>query len=87
MTRPPEQSGSGRGLLAAIGLILLPVICCAGPALLASGILAGVGGAVVSPWLLAPAAVLIAAGLLWRVRRCPPDTRTGQPERDLLRKH
>ncbi|AVV45429.1 mercury transporter [Streptomyces sp. SID9913] len=99
MTRPPTQPGERRGgllgTLGMVGVVLLPVLCCAGPVLLAGGALAGLGGALVSPWLLAPAAVLLAGGLLWWLRRrptgsgdscCPLPARTDQHDRDLLRK-
>ncbi|MFF9143130.1 mercury transporter [Streptomyces albogriseolus] len=100
MTPPPTQPAGRRsgllGTLAVAGVALLPIICCAGPVLLASGALASLGGVLVSPWLLAPAAVLLAGGLAWWLRRrptgdgdacCPPATRTDQHEGDLLRKH
>ncbi|AEA28803.1 hypothetical protein Psed_6720 (plasmid) [Pseudonocardia dioxanivorans CB1190] len=99
MTPPPTQPGDRRGgllgTLAVVGVALLSIICCAGPVLLASGALAGLGGVLVSPWLLAPAAVLMAGALAWWLRRrtgngdacCPPATRTDPHEGDLLRKH
>lgn len=99
MTRPPTQPGERRGgllgALAMVGVVLLPVLCCAGPVLLAGGALAGLRGVLVSPWLMAPAAVLLVGGLLWWLRRrstgsggscCPPPARTDQQDRDLLRK-
>ncbi|EOY45666.1 mercuric transporter [Streptomyces anthocyanicus] len=99
MTPPPTQPGDRRGgllgTLAVVGVALLPIICCAGPVLLASGALAGLGGVLVSPWLLAPAAVLLAGALTWWLRRrrtgngdacCLPAPRTDQHDRDLLRK-
>ncbi|MCP3818842.1 mercury transporter [Streptomyces sp. A3M-1-3] len=99
MTRPPAQPGDRRGGLLGtvgmVGVVLLPIICCAGPVLLAGGALAGLGGVLGSPWLLVPAAVLPAGALAWWLRRrssaggdscCPPATRTDQHDRDLLRK-
>jgi len=95
-TQTPERRGGLLGTLGMVGVMLLPIICCAGPVLLASGALAGLGGVLVSPWLLAPAAILLAGALAWWMRRrstaggdscCPPATRTDQHDRDLLRKH
>ncbi|KUL42561.1 hypothetical protein [Streptomyces regalis] len=100
MTRPPtpppdNRRGGLRGTLATVGVALLAVLCCAGPVLLASGALAGLGGVLVSPWLLVPAAVLLAGGLAWWLRHrgpgsgdaCrPPAARTDQHDPDLPRK-
>lgn len=99
MRLPARQAGERRGgrfgALGTAGMMLLPVLCCAAPFLLAGGALAGLGGVLLSPWLLAPAAVLLAGGLAWRLRRrstgsgdscCPPASRTGRHNHDLLRK-
>ncbi|WP_062641437.1 hypothetical protein [Streptomyces maremycinicus] len=76
--------------MAGIGAALLMIVCCAGTVLLAGGALAGLGGVLVSPWLLAPAAVLLVGGLLWRLRHrrtgsgdacCPPGDRPDQPSK------
>ena len=80
MTRvPADREGGLLGIMAMIGVVALPILCCAGPALVAGGALAGLGGALRSPWLLLPALVLLAGGVaLWmRGRRdvtacCPP---------------
>lgn len=46
----------------------LAVLCCAGPALLAAGVLGGLGAWLLSPWLIG-AAVLLALGVVgWRLR-------------------
>jgi mercuric ion transport protein len=75
-----------------LGVALLAVLCCAGPALVAGGALSAIGAAVRSPWLIAAGAVLVVAAAgytLARHRRrhvgacaagsdecCPPQTRT-----------
>lgn len=47
----------------------LAVLCCAGPALLAAGVLGGLGAWLLNPWLIS-AAVLLALGVLgWRLRQ------------------
>lgn len=46
----------------------LAVLCCAGPALLAAGVLGGLGAWLLNPWLIG-AAVLLALGVVgWRLR-------------------
>ncbi|MGW5214804.1 mercury transporter [Streptomyces sp. NPDC004051] len=62
--RPPghDKKSSGTGTMAAgIGAAVLMVICCAGPALVAAGALAGIGGLLGNPWVIATAVVVLAA--------------------------
>ncbi|WP_149829079.1 hypothetical protein [Streptomyces tailanensis] len=81
--RPPgrNKDSSGAGTAAAgIGIALLMIACCALPVLIAGGALAGIGGALGNPWLIAAAVVLVAAAITAIVRRrrsgrdacCPP---------------
>lgn len=60
---PSEREGGLLSLFAMLGVVALPILCCAGPALVAGGALAGLGGAVSSPWLLLPALVLLTGGV------------------------
>ncbi|GHE39233.1 phage holin family protein [Streptomyces lavendulocolor] len=81
--RPPgrtkEHSGAGTAV-AGFGIALLMIACCALPVLIAAGALAGIGGALGNPWLIAAAVVLVAAAITVIVRRrrsgrdacCPP---------------
>lgn len=78
---PSEREGGLLSLFAMLGVVALPILCCAGPALVAGGALAGLGGTVSSPWLLFPAVVLISGGVALLIRRrvqqngtscCPP---------------
>lgn len=69
--RPRHQT---RTVLGVAALIALPVLCCAGPALLGAAALTtglGVlGGALHSPWLLGVAAVVACVAFgWWRSRR------------------
>ncbi|MEU9426257.1 hypothetical protein AB0D87_26025 [Streptomyces sp. NPDC048342] len=82
--RNKEPSGAGTAT-AGIGVALLMIACCALPVLIAGGALAGLGGVLGNPWLIAAAVVLVAAAITAIVRRrrsgrdacCPP---TGSPQ-------
>ena len=61
MTNQPQRpqnnaSDSGSGLLWGAGAALLAILCCAGPALIASGVAAGalaaLGGWLVNSWVI-----------------------------------
>lgn len=52
-----------RDLALGLGLVLLPVLCCAGPALLAAGALGALGGFMGNPAVLVLAALLAAAAV------------------------
>ncbi len=78
---PAEREGGLLSVFAMLGFVALPILCCAGPALVAGGALTGLGGAVSSPWLLLPALVLLSGGVALLMRRrvrqddtscCPP---------------
>jgi len=88
VTRPPQDS-SPTGVLAILGAGALMVLCCAGPVLLASGALAGVGAALHNPWLIGIGAAILAAAIIYTATRiarhrrsaktdtcCPPADRT-----------
>lgn len=85
MNTPDNDSGGFGGLLAVAGGVLVMVACCAGPALIAGGVLAGLGGVLTSPWLLAAGVLVVAAAVGYTLRRrarkatgcCPP--RPGSP--------
>lgn len=67
MTSDRDRSGMGTGLVT-VGAGLVIVACCAGPALIASGALAAVGGALRNPWLLTAAAVVLLAAVAYTLR-------------------
>lgn len=82
-----------RDSLGVAAVVALPVLCCAGPALLAAGALGVLGSWLLNPWLIG-AAILLALGVVgWRLRHhatagdelCCPHTPTtptpGQPPR------
>ncbi|MFC4946617.1 hypothetical protein [Pseudonocardia sp. GCM10023141] len=87
MFRPNPQRSDTRSALGTAALLLVPVLCCAGPALLGVATLtatAGVIGAwLLNPWLLGAAGLLTLAALGWRLRpratsslrpaACPPE--------------
>jgi hypothetical protein len=63
--RDPERPGPGS--IAAVGVVLLAIVCCAAPALLAAGVLGTIGAWLSSPWVIA-AAVVVAVGAVARVQ-------------------
>jgi hypothetical protein len=91
MSDPDRARHQTRTVLGVAALIALPVLCCAGPALLGAAALTtglGVlGGALHNPWLLGTAAVLACVALgWWRSRRAssthgsvcrPPESESG----------
>lgn len=94
MTRvPAEREGGLFGVVAMVGVVALPILCCAGPALVAGGALAGLGGVLRSPWLLLPALVLLSGGVALSMRRrgrrggttcCPPPTGSDLHEKSVV---
>lgn len=67
-----DQQRSGTGTAAAgIGAALLAIVCCAGPALIASGTLGALGAFLGNPWVIA-AAVLLLAGAVTAARAAAP---------------
>ena len=69
------------GVLGLVGVGALLVVCCAGPLLVASGVLGVLGGALSNPWLIGAAAVVVLAAAGYTLRRrgrgetpgcCPP---------------
>jgi hypothetical protein len=87
VTRPPQHE-SPTGVLTVLGAGALMVLCCAGPILLASGVLAGLGAALRNPWLIGIGAAVLAAAIIYTATRiarhrgsheaacCPPADRT-----------
>jgi mercuric ion transport protein len=63
-----KPSGRG-GVVAMVGLGVFMVACCAGPVLIAGGVLGALGAAVRSPWLIAAGVVVVLAAAVYTVRR------------------
>lgn len=60
-TKPQRHHRGAPGAGAAglgIGAVMLMVLCCAGPALLAGGVLTAVGTWLTNPWVIAAGAVI-----------------------------
>jgi hypothetical protein len=75
----PKDSTSAREVLAIVGGGLLALVCCAGPALLAAGVLGAAAEVLRNPVLVAVAVLVVAVAVaLRRVRGlakqsgCPP---------------
>jgi len=74
MSNEPKSKNTTT-VLATVGLILLPVLCCGLPLLIAAGafsalgVLGALGAVFGNPWVIAVAVVLVAGLLLWVLRR------------------
>jgi hypothetical protein len=83
---------SKRAALAAIGIVLLPLLCCGLPLFIAAGALGAVGSVLGNPWVITAAIVLVLGVVFWRVRRfvtttsgeqcCPPRPPMPGPPQD-----
>ena len=69
MPHSQKDRGSGLGGLAAGGAVLLAVVCCAGPLLIAAGALGVAGGILRSPAVLATAALALVGAILYVLHR------------------
>ncbi|MFI5627586.1 hypothetical protein ACIA03_29285 [Nocardioides sp. NPDC051685] len=65
--KPDNQTGGG--LLLGAGAALLMILCCAGPALIAGGALAGIGGLLRNPWVIGAGIAVLALAVLSIARR------------------
>lgn len=86
MTRNPAHHATRKTTVTA-GLVLLPILCCTLPLLIAAGALGAVGAVLCEPWVIA-AAVLLPVGVvgrrLLRRRRTPVATGSDVPPTRLL---
>jgi hypothetical protein len=76
MSTTPGSQGK-RTALAAAGFLLLPVLCCGLPLLIAAGALGAVGSVLGNPWVIGAAVVVILAAVAWFARRRTGATRDG----------
>lgn len=68
MPSVPDQDAR-RTRLAATGIVLIPVLCCGLPLLVAAGGLGVVGSILGQAWLIGLAALLAVVAVWWAVRR------------------
>jgi hypothetical protein len=77
------STGSGRDsrrtALAAAAFLLVPILCCGLPVLIAAGTLGAVGSVLGNPWAIGAAVALLIGLLAWRLRRRPPPS-ANQPD-------
>lgn len=83
---PDNRRPDGRVSPFAALLILVPILCCALPALIAAGAIGALGGFLANPWVIA-VAVLLAGGVVVRALRrraksggCPDDCSVDRTE-------
>lgn len=68
MSTDPDHDGK-RAALTTGALVLLPVLCCGLPLLIAAGALAGLGSVLGNPWVIGATVVLLVGVVLWQVHR------------------
>lgn len=64
-----RDPADGGGLLIGAGAALAMVLCCAGPALVAGGLLAGIGGLLRNPWVIGAGIAVLALAVLVTLTR------------------
>lgn len=67
-TTPPRHNSPHGAAIAVIGAAAV-AICCAGPALLAAGVLGAIGAWLANPWVIAAAVVALITAVAAFVRR------------------
>ncbi|MEU4360359.1 hypothetical protein [Promicromonospora sp. NPDC023987] len=66
--RRPADSGPPAALVAA-GAVLLAVVCCAGPVLLAAGALGALGAWLANPWMIGAGITVLMGAVAWTMQR------------------
>lgn len=69
MPEPLHPEGGARSIVGTAALLAVPVLCCAGPALLGAAALGTVGSWLLSPWLIGAAGLLALGVVGWQPRR------------------
>jgi hypothetical protein len=59
----PEPAQSHLGLVGGIVAAFALLLCCAGPALIAGGVLSGIGGVLNNPFVIAAGVLLMVTGI------------------------
>jgi hypothetical protein len=79
MPTSPDHEGR-RTALATGAVLLLSVLCCGLPLLIAGGALAGLGSALGNPWVIGAGVALLLGVLTWRLRQhATNSTPSGDP--------
>ena len=68
MSTDPTDGGR-HGVLSTLGIILLPILCCALPLLIVAGVLGGIGTVLGNPWVISGAVALLIGLLVWAWHR------------------
>lgn len=69
---PHRSDTDGPSPLTTAGLLMLPVLCCGLPLLIAGGALGGLGAVLGNPWIIAAAAAVVVGVVAWRRRHSTP---------------
>lgn len=65
----PHSDDDRSSSLRSATIILLPILCCGLPLLIAGGALGGIGAVIGNPWVIGAAAALVVGVVATRVRR------------------
>ncbi|MFE6611979.1 MULTISPECIES: hypothetical protein [Amycolatopsis] len=68
MSSNPGSEGK-RTALATAGFLLLPIVCCGLPVLIAAGALGALGSVLGNPWVIGAAVMVVLAAAAWFARR------------------
>lgn len=80
MSSTSKGQNSRTGLLAVGGFVLLHVLCCGLPLLIAAGALGAAGSFLGNPWVILGAVALAAVVLFWALRRRRPGASGGMDD-------
>ncbi len=69
MSHKRDEGPRVGAVMGGAGIALLMVLCCAAPILIAGGALAGIGGVLSNPWLIAAGVTLFVSGSIDFARR------------------
>lgn len=66
---PTERRPGDTPIPLAVGLVLLPILCCGLPVLIGAGVLGGLAGWLINPWMITITVLAVAGIVVALVRR------------------